>query len=222
MNNIIPTLQKTGNWLATILMPVIFVMTAVRLLLTPAYVHVEYRVPWFPEDSYGFTLEDRLEYSIISLEYLLNDEGIEFLENTTFDDGNAIYNEREHQHMVDVKVVTQGALRVWLISLGFVALLGIVQWSNLDDKVAFQVAVRRGSMATLVIIGIIAIIILAAFGPFFVTFHNVFFDPGTWTFAFSDTLIRLFPYQFWQDSFLWISVLTILQALWVISLTKKK
>jgi uncharacterized membrane protein len=35
----------------------------------------------------------------------------------------------------------------------------------------------------------------------FVGFHQVFFDAGTWTFAYSDTLIRLFPERFWQVAF---------------------
>jgi uncharacterized membrane protein len=35
----------------------------------------------------------------------------------------------------------------------------------------------------------------------FVGFHQLFFDPNTWTFLFSDTLIRLFPERFWQVAF---------------------
>ena len=30
--------------------------------------------------------------------------------------------------------------------------------------------------------------------------HDLLFPPGTWIFPFSDTLIRLFPEQFWRDA----------------------
>ncbi|MFN2195842.1 MAG: DUF1461 domain-containing protein, partial [Anaerolineales bacterium] len=48
----------------------------------------------------------------------------------------------------------------------------------------------------------IILFVLIAFGVIFVWFHEIFFQPGTWTFYFSDTLIRLFPERFWRDTFL--------------------
>jgi uncharacterized membrane protein len=42
----------------------------------------------------------------------------------------------------------------------------------------------------------------------FVAFHQVFFAAGTWTFEYSDTLIRLFPNRFWFDAALTIAGLT--------------
>ena len=34
---------------------------------------------------------------------------------------------------------------------------------------------------------------------FFIQFHELLFPPGTWVFARTDSLIRLFPEQFWFD-----------------------
>ena len=56
-------------------------MLSVRLLMTPLFLEAEYRMPGFPEDSYGFTLRDRLQWSKPSVEYLLNGEGVDFLAN---------------------------------------------------------------------------------------------------------------------------------------------
>ena len=47
------------------------------------------------------------------------------------------------------------------------------------------------------------------FESFFTNFHQVFFASGTWTFEYTDTLIRLFPIQFWAD----VSVLVVATAL---------
>ena len=54
--------------------------------------------------------------------------------------------------------------------------------------------------------------LIAAFSVLFVFFHQVFFDPDTWTFLFSDTLIRLFPQRFWEVAFGAVAVATLLQA----------
>ena len=44
------------------------------------------------------------------------------------------------------------------------------------------------------------LLVLLAWNWFFIAFHGVFFDAGTWTFNWSDSLIRLFPDKFWFDA----------------------
>ena len=63
--------QTLLTWFIALLVMVILVLLAVRLLLTPWFPAVEYRMPGFPDDPYGFTLEQRLEYSRLALDYLL-------------------------------------------------------------------------------------------------------------------------------------------------------
>ncbi len=207
-----PTLKTVLNWLIAILVPVVLVLNIVRLLLTPVYPEFEYRTPVFPADRYGFTREERLEYSKIAIDYLLNDEGIEFLGDQQFADGAPMYNERELHHMVDVKVVTQAALKVWVGAWGILLALGVWAWRGgwLD---AYRLALVRGGRLTAGLLAVITLFAVLAFGIAFVLFHEIFFDPGTWTFLYSDTLIRLFPERFWRDCFLYIGALSILQAL---------
>jgi integral membrane protein (TIGR01906 family) len=47
------------------------------------------------------------------------------------------------------------------------------------------------------------------FWGFFTLFHSLFFEGDSWLFAYSDTLIRLFPLRFWQDAFLWAAVIAL-------------
>jgi integral membrane protein (TIGR01906 family) len=77
--------------------------------------------------------------------------------------------------------------------------VGLARGLDADD---FRWALARGGLLTLILIGVILLLVLAAFGIFFVAFHQVFFEEGTWTFLWSDTLIRLFPERFWRDTFL--------------------
>jgi integral membrane protein (TIGR01906 family) len=214
------------SWLVTLLVPVILVLTAVRLMLFPWYFQFEYRTPGFPKEPYGFTLQDRLTYARIAVDYLLNDAGIEFLGDLRFPDGEQVpepscsymddctymYNERELKHMVDVKVVVKAALQVWLGSLLVVVLLGIWSWRGRWMS-EYLHGLSRGGLLTLVLIGVILALVLTAFGVFFVFFHNLFFEEGTWLFYYSDTLIRLFPERFWRDTFLTVGVLVVVMAL---------
>lgn len=208
------------GWIVSILVPIALVLSAVRLLITPAYVRFEYAMPGFPEDRYGFTLEDRLRWSRPSVEYLTNDEGISFLAELRFDEGETvpmpsceymedctlIYNERELSHMVDVKNVVGVAMRIWVASLIGLLVLGIWAW-RAEWWSDYRRAVGRGGWLTVLLLGAIILFVLIAFGAIFVLFHQIFFESGTWTFFYSDTLIRLFPERFWRDTFLWVGVL---------------
>ena len=213
MNDNAQDLSRTGyrrwlSWIVAILVPVVLILTSVRLLLTPAFVHLEYRTPNFPSDPYGFTREDRLYWSQIALDYLLNDEGIAYLENLQFENGSQVYNARELKHMVDVKNVVQAVLIVWYVSLISIFLLGIwAYWGSWWDE--YKHGLARGGWITVILIAVTLVGVLIAFSVLFVFFHEVFFDSGTWVFRFSDTLIRLFPERFWRDTFIAIGMLSI-------------
>jgi integral membrane protein (TIGR01906 family) len=194
------------GWLVTLLTPVVLVLTSVRLLMMPAFLTFEYNTPNFPADAYGFTQEDRLYWSNIALEYLLNDAGIEFLGDLRFGNGSPVYNGRELGHMVDVKIALGTALTVWRLALAALVLLAI--WAWLGGWIeTFRRGLGRGGWLTAIAIAGIIVFVLLSFGVFFVAFHNVFFEPGTWMFEFSDTLIRLFPERFWRDIFIYVGVL---------------
>lgn len=202
------------SWVVTLLIPVALTMSVVRLMLTPLYIQVEYRTPGFPPDPYGFSMAERLEYADIARRYLLNTAGIEFLGDLRFEDGSPLYNDRELQHMIDVKNVVKVALNVWYLSL--IALLGMGIWAGLAGwGREYRAGVGRGGWLTLILLGTILVLVLLSFGVVFVAFHNVFFAPGTWTFNFSDTLIRLFPERFWRDIFLYVGGLTMAGGLFL-------
>ena len=213
-------IQLVLSWLVTLMIPVALVMAAVRLLLTPAFLVIEYNTPGFPPDPYGFTKSDRLQWSNIAVEYLLNNADISFLADLRFpeggqtppatcqymDDCTRLYNDRELKHMLDVKRVVQVALNVWYMSL--VILLVLWLWAaRMRWGEEYRNGLLRGGRLTLFLLVGIILFVLLAFGTIFVAFHNVFFESGTWTFLFSDTLIRLFPERFWRDTFIAVGIL---------------
>ena len=201
------------SWLVTILVPLALLMLGVRLLMTPLFLEAEYRMPGFPEDSYGFTLQDRLEWSKPSVEYLLNGESVDFLAKLQFDNGKPIYNERELSHMADVKNVVQKLLKTWIVDLVLLALLGVWAWRGnwLED---YLWGWKRGGLLTAGLLIAMAAFAAVSFWQFFTWFHSLFFSGDTWLFEFSDTLIRLFPIRFWEDAFLWAAVIAYYTIVW--------
>lgn len=203
------------SWLVTILIPVALIGLGLRLLLTPVFLRVEYNLPYFPADSYGFTTADRLKWAPYALEYLVNNADISYLGDLKFEDGTPLYNERELSHMADVKRVVKGALTAWYVTLA--VLLGLGLWSRFGSwEQAYRQGLMRGGWLMVGLAAVIGVIVLVGiainpnvFWNFFAGFHSLFFEGDSWLFYFSDTLIRLFPIRFWQDAFLWAAVIAL-------------
>jgi integral membrane protein (TIGR01906 family) len=192
-------LRNILSWLVTLLLPVALLFLGLRLLLTDAFLQIEYRMPGFPPDEYGFTRQDRLRYAPLAVEYLLNDAGVDYLASQTFPDGSLLYNERELSHMHDVKDVMRVAL-----SAGFATwfvILGVAFWARWGGWWSDYVrAVRRGGWLTVGLVAAVGMLAGIDFWRFFTDFHSLFFQGDSWQFFYSDTLIRLFPVRFWQDA----------------------
>lgn len=203
-----PKLSAFLSYLTTLLTPIFLLGLGLRILLTPLFFTIEYRMPYFPPDQYGFTLEDRLHYAPYAIDYLLNSAEISYLGDLTFDDGSSLFNERELSHMLDVKVVTKAALNVWYVVVATLAGLGA--WARFGKWwQAYRLGLKRGGWLMIGLVAAIGLFGVIAFQQFFVLFHALFFEGDSWLFLFSDTLIRLFPVQFWRDIFLWAGVISV-------------
>lgn len=203
------------SYLVSLLTPLALIGLALRILLTPLYYAVEYNMPYFPADEYGFTKEDRLKWAEPSVKYLVNDADISYLGDLKFDDGTPIYGERELSHMHDVKNVVQGALRVWYIANVLLLVLAVLAarsgWMPL-----YLNGLRRGGWWMIGLAAALGFIAGAGillnpdiFWAFFSWFHFLFFEGDSWLFYYSDTLIRLFPIRFWQDAVITMSVIAL-------------
>lgn len=213
--------QKLWTTLITILVPIFLIMTSIRLLLFPAYTILEYQRPGFPVDTYGFTLQDRLKWSGISLDYLTNGAGIEFLADQRLDEKNPLYNERELSHMLDVKNLVQLMLILWPIT--GIIILGLGVFSMRGGWIRdFWLAISRGGWAAVWFIAVVLVAVLISFNALFTGFHRIFFSGDTWLFLYSDSLIRLFPLPFWQDAFILMGALVLLGGLFLVFFGKRQ
>lgn len=193
-----------------ILLPFLLVMLAIRLVMTPLYLQIEYQRDGFPSDPYGLTTEQRLEYGPLALDYLIQNQPTRFLSDLTFPEGGTLFNAREIGHMRDVQQVTQWAFAAAWIG-GAAALLCLV-WLARKNRHLLINALRSGALLAIGLIAAVAISAVLAWDTFFTAFHELFFAGGSWVFAYSDTLIRLFPEQFWFDAAITVGVLTVVGA----------
>lgn len=204
-------LRRVAQLAIILALPVFLALTNVRLLASEAYLRYEYGKPSFPEPM-QFTVEQRMEFARASVAYLLTGAGIGELRDLA-DESGPIYNERELRHMEDVKVLTGKAFPLQVIlGLFVLALVGWMVYQRGESRRAALRGLVGGSVLTWVIFVGLTLLVGLNFNWFFTQFHLILFSGDTWLFPATDSLIRLFPPQFWFDASLLIGVLTLAQA----------
>ncbi len=126
-----------------LVVPLVLFLTSIRLTLTHAYVDAAYRVPGFPSDPYGFTQPDRLKWSKLSLDYLVNSSGIEFLANLHFRRWHADLQSARAAPHGGCKGLTQTFLALWAAGLLGLVVFGVVLW-RLSGMRELWLALRTG------------------------------------------------------------------------------
>lgn len=206
-------LTRITKILLVLLIPILIILGAARLLATDTYLAFEYGKTSFPHDTYGFTPQQRFELASTNIHYVRTHLPDDTLAAQTFD-GKPAYTPREVLHMADVQTVFQAILRVWQVAFVLLLLLGFMLWEN-GERLVLARAIQSGGLLTSGIIVGIAVLAVFAWRFWFNVFHLFFFQPGSWLFSYSDTLIRLFPVEFWFDATLTISILSLAGGLMV-------
>ncbi|MBN1284963.1 MAG: DUF1461 domain-containing protein [Anaerolineae bacterium] len=201
--------QRALEILLILIAPALLALTAARIVTVGAwFFDFEYYRAGFPPDSYSFTQDQRREYAPYALEYIRDNLDIAYLSERALPGGLPMFTSRELAHLRDVQIVTQAAFVVH----GALLLAAIGAAAYLARQPATRPALRRaasgGGALTLALVGALAVIGLLGWDRFFDAFHALFFETGTWTFHYSDTLIRLYPPQFWFDAALAVGGMT--------------
>ncbi|MDJ0356148.1 TIGR01906 family membrane protein [Paenarthrobacter sp. PH39-S1] len=212
-----PVLPRVLQVVLAVCYPVVLLVLAIRLITTPLFLWVEYHRPGFPADTFGFSTDDRMTYGSYVVDYLLNFAGPRFLADLVKPDGGKLFAVGEVSHMEDVKSVITMAFIAGAV-LAVVVIVAIVYLTRRSTG-----GVRRGlfagSIVTLVLVIGLGVLAFAGWETFFTDFHQIFFKNGTWTFYLDDSLIRLFPEQFWTDSGLLIGVVVLLVSTLTLAFT---
>ena len=205
------------RWLIIIAMPFFLGLGTIRVVIAWwDYPSFEYQR--IPPDRFGFTPEQRLELAQATLAYMRQSEPAEeviyILEDLRLPGSDTpLYNEREISHMLDVKIVADAMKNITIAAM-FIVVGGLTFFfvQPTLHAVGYRTLMHSG-IATVSILLLIALFILLAWNTFFVQFHELLFPPDTWTFSYSDSLIRLFPEQFWFDIGVILSLTPLVQGI---------
>lgn len=191
----------------------LFVVNAFRVLSTDWFVRHELGQDDFPPDRYGLAGEDRLNLALTGLRSIQpGSEGVALLERATLPDGSPAFDSRELRHMGDVRELLGKALRLQLIVVGVLLALGLALRRSSRWRTVVPRGLQIGALATFAIALLAVPTILLGFDGFFLRFHEVFFSGDSWRFSTTDTLLRLYPEVFWQDTAQVAAGIVVLQA----------
>lgn len=182
--------------LATI---IALVIMPVRLMMQPWIIFFEYNRPGFPPDLFGMSRAERERLALAGIESIVGPRGMEVLQQARLDDGRLAFTQREISHMQDVRNVTGSLYTAQVIALMLLAGAALVAYRDKKVRPALASAVQTGALITLAGVMGVGVCVAVAWNDFFTTFHRIFFEGNSWLFLYSDTLIRLYPVQFWID-----------------------
>jgi integral membrane protein (TIGR01906 family) len=201
-----------------IVVPAILIVTSLRIVANDWIVSFEYQHGRVPSDRYGLTAAERKELALTGLDSILpGGRGIDLLRDARLRDGEPAFNGRELAHMQDVRDLVGALFTLHLVLLVLVAMLALVLAFPRGTRTIVPTGLRYGAFATLGLAAGVGLLMLVAWNGFFEGFHGIFFDADTWRFRSSDTLLRLYPDEFWMGVGAWIAALTVLQALLVVA-----
>ena len=133
----------------------------------------------------------------------------------------AEFNEREKQHLLDVrKLIRIGTVLMYILIILFILLLVLsaitLKASTYVNKFVGKVLLF-GGLLTFGLALLIFMLISADFNSSFESFHRIFFDYGTYSFdAGRELIVNLYPEQLFMDLGLRISKWVIASAILVV------
>lgn len=212
-----PRALKLRALLIALTVPVLTLMVAIRSIASTPFLWLAYHRPGFPEDSYGFSTDERMSYGSYGLEYVQNLAPESYLSGLRTSNGSKLFLNSEVEHMGDVKLVLLWAtvLTLALVILAFLAS------RSLKDRApgVIQKSLFSGALTTVALLAILAILGALGWETFFETFHHLFFPQGNWQFRMSDTLIRLYPPQFWVDAAVAVVLIALIISAMILAFT---
>jgi integral membrane protein (TIGR01906 family) len=215
-------LVKALQIIVAVALPILLLTGNLQLVAHMRFVNFEYGRTGFPADvaipSDGYPLEkaERTALAEAAMGSIIGPEGMNALEEARFvRTGAPAFNAREIQHMRDVRWLFQRAR--FLFWLAMVMLLGggaVLIWWGKRTGLGPPLLTRpiiTSVLVTLSVAAALGLYIIVNFRSFFRQFHHLFFEGETWLFRPDDTLIRLFPADFWYDAAMAIAGLTALE-----------
>ena len=202
-------------------LPLALVLTNIRLLaFDPVYYMRGYERNQVGEWT-GMTAEQLAEATRQTQAYFRGGPPVSLrVEKISLRPGNprwgpeTLFNEREQQHLADVRDLLTGALRVQEASIAYLLAVVVVLLARRRPGVRTLCRwTAIASTATLVLFAVLGLLAVGDFSAFWTRFHTLSFANDLWLLDWeTDYMIRLWPPPFWFESVITVVVRSALVA----------
>ncbi len=193
--------------------PAVLIGNALWVMVNPWLVHAQYAIPGFPDDAFGLSDAERTDLALTGVDSIRpGTEGVELLREARLPSGGEAFDQREIDHMQDVRGLMAAFFILWAaaLALGIAAALAL---RRLGSGRRISVALKRGAVLTLAVMAAAGLVMLVDFEFFFDGFHGIFFEDETWEFNETYLLRQIYPDFFWGVAGAAIAAAVALQAL---------
>lgn len=184
--------MKKTLFLFALFFPFVALGISVRIAFNEWIIDYIYAKKDFPEDIYGLPEEYRKRLAKIGLRAVLSDEAFEEFKKAKLPDGMRAFNAREIEHIHDVKAFLKRFFPAVYVAT-FLWLLGFLILRSA------HYLILSGFLGILTL-SILGVLVFTNYERAFEIFHVITFDPYSWRFFYTDTLIRIYPMKFWYDA----------------------
>lgn len=193
--------------------PAVLIGNALWVMVNPWLVHAQYAIPGFPDDARGLSDADRTDLALTGIDSIRpGTEGVELLREARLPSGGEAFEEREIDHMQDVRQLITAFFVLWAaaLALGIAAALALRRLGSGEE---ITVALRRGAVLTVAAMAAAGLVMAVDFEFFFDGFHGVFFEDETWEFNETYLLRQIYPDFFWGVAAATMAAAIAIQAL---------
>ncbi len=189
-----------ASLLVVVLSPIVFVGVPTRLAFNEWFIEWEYSKADFPKDRYGLEDSYRKYLAKLGLRAVLSDEGMEEFKRAKLPNGKKAFTPREVKHMEDVKRLLSLFFPFLYISI----LLSALALLCIGDGRLIGKTLIASSLFSFFLVTAVAVLSVTNYDLAFELFHNYVFDPYSWRFRYTDTLLRIYPMKLWYDGTLFV------------------
>lgn len=195
------TLKFLTGFIAWLSLTMVLLFTAIALpTFNPGFYAAEYD-KYAIYQGIGMTKEDLMEVTRQLLAYMKGEKDDLVVETHVYGESREFFNQREKDHMIDVKELFQlGFLLRHIGVILFLAAPLLLFFCGVRPTAVITKAILIGNVSFLATFGAIVFLISLDFDRAFTLFHQIFFRNDLWILnPETDLLINIVPLPFFID-----------------------
>jgi len=188
---------------ASLLAAALFLLTALQLVaFNLGFYRLEYRKYDRPA-VIGMAEDDLMATTQAILDYVTDKRPDLLVQATIQGERRQVFDERELQHMRDVKALFLAGFRLrnWLIALGLASVLALRSLAGRRAWIILARSFSRTAVAALVLAALLVALANLNFTGVWDEFHHIFFSNDLWQLdPNTEVMINMFPEEFFFDT----------------------